>query len=186
MIVVIYGPDGSGKSTVIEHITKEIDCNIEHFRPKVSFTESYIHTKKINNERPYQSEPYGFFTSLLKIFYNFFIFQFVRLRDNNNIITIYDRYYYDLLIDQKRMRLDGFKFLIRFLAFFVKKPDLTFVLVGSGVVINKRKNELSVEEIDFLCCKYKKIKANKIFDVDTLDAKSISEYILQKIVKYEE
>jgi thymidylate kinase len=59
---------------------------------------------------------------------------------------IFDRYFYDLLVDPKRFRYRGPSWLIRCIGRAIPKPDLVILLNTSPGVLQARKQELSYEE----------------------------------------
>ena len=64
-----------------------------------------------------------------------------------NKLVIFDRYYYDYMLDKYRYRLDIPDLLIRTMMCIIPKPQITFLLIGDPTVLYERKHELSVEEI---------------------------------------
>ena len=150
--VSFLGPDGSGKSTVIENILKA----------RLPFRrDDYFHTKPIlvNQENqtvqnePHKHASYSTSKSYMKIL--FFIFQYnkgwikniVPLKIRSSFI-IFDRYYDDLLADQKRYRYGGSKWFLRFARLFIPKPELYFILTTDAKIIYERKKEVEFTELE--------------------------------------
>ena len=62
-------------------------------------------------------------------------------------IWIFDRYYFDYLIDQKRARISLPIWIIRGVKFFIPEPDLILCLGTEPEIIFKRKPELPLNEL---------------------------------------
>ena len=62
-------------------------------------------------------------------------------------VFIFDRYYYDYYIDQRRSRTSLPHWILRFGEIFVPTPDLTLCLGGDPKKIYERKPETSLEEV---------------------------------------
>jgi thymidylate kinase len=60
--------------------------------------------------------------------------------------VIFDRYYYDLLIDPKRFRQGAPLWIARLVGWFIPRPDLVILLDASAEVLQSRKQEVSLEE----------------------------------------
>lgn len=68
--------------------------------------------------------------------------------------VLYDRYYFDFIIDGKRSNINLSPTLPKFLYAFIAKPDLNFFLYADAPTIVKRKQELSISVINQLTTKY--------------------------------
>ena len=148
LTIAFLGPDGSGKSTIIDSIKSK---NL--FRKTKVFHLKPIKTSgKKATENPHESQEYSKMLSLVKLLY--FVFQYntgwfvniLKYRIASSLI-IFDRYYYDLLADPKRYRFSGSKRSIKFIGAIIPKPDLTFVLVTDAEIIYKRKQEIAFETL---------------------------------------
>ena len=62
-------------------------------------------------------------------------------------LWLFDRYYYDYYIDQRRARLHLPNWIIKLYGIFVPSPDLTLCLGGDPEIIYARKPETSLEEV---------------------------------------
>lgn len=144
MIISFLGPDGCGKSTlinVLESNLKNTDVTYFHLRPIVP-------KKNVSNNSPQQSKTYGFVLSFLKLC--FLILQFnigwlKNIRGRKGVI-IFDRYLYDVVIDPKRFRISLPAIILKIGIKLIPKPDIIFLLTGDPVVINERKKEVSLKE----------------------------------------
>lgn len=164
-VVAFLGTDGSGKSTIINKLMesqlKETFHNAlyyEHLRPNVIPSIATLlgkgkPTNEINTD-PHSNEPSKFFGSLLRwsyylIDYTFGYFYKVWKRISiHSCVWIFDRYYYDYLIDPKRCRVKLPLWLLKFGAKLVPSPDIIFCLGTDHKIIHQRKPELPINEVE--------------------------------------
>lgn len=146
MTICFLGPDGSGKSTIIEALKEQL----LPFRKTAYYHLKPINSKSTNSSpitNPHENEIYSKTKSFLKLIY--FVYQY-NLGWLKNIVTqkirstliIFDRYYDDLKIDHKRFRYGGPKNWINTFEYFIPKPSLYFVLSASPETIYARKQEV--------------------------------------------
>jgi thymidylate kinase len=154
VFLVILGPDGAGKSTLVGRLTQAVGpCfrrqRIFHWRPNV------IAPRKetgVPNTDPHDEPPRGVLGStvvLLGIFLDCWLgFAFVlRPLLARSGLVIFDRSYHDLLIDPLRYRYGGPMWLARFLGRLIPAPDLLFLVDAEDEVILSRKHEVPPEEL---------------------------------------
>ncbi|HNP95389.1 MAG TPA: hypothetical protein PKJ63_07160, partial [Cyclobacteriaceae bacterium] len=104
IFIVFLGPDGSGKSTVLNRVTKRLTpafrrTHYYHLRPNwACFSRNTQATQS-----PHASPPRGFFPSLIKLglwwadyFIGYWLDVYRRLVSST--FVVFDRYYYDLLV----------------------------------------------------------------------------------------
>ena len=126
LVISFMGVDGSGKSTLIDLITKKFKNKYKniryiHLRPYLFLTD-----KSITNANPHYNKPRSQFISLLQILTWLLIYQiffFVRLKKKNQLI-IFDRYAHDLLIDKIRYRFSLSNKLTRYILSLFPEPHL--------------------------------------------------------------
>lgn len=170
--ICFLGPDGSGKSTIINHI---ISCDlpfrrVDYFHLKPFPINPSENSKPVSD--PHKFPPYSVIKSHIKLVY--FIFQYnfgwiknVFLIKRKSSLIIFDRYYDDLLVDYKRYRFGGSMKLAFWLRNFIPKPELYIILTADANVINKRKQEVSIKELKRQIADYRKLgKLNNYFNVD--------------------
>lgn len=162
--IAIMGPDGAGKSAIIQAIRRQFtsaynEVRCFHLRPKslLSRNES---SQPVTD--PHGRPARGRILSIAKIF--FFIADYwigylgifapAMMRSQ---LIVFDRYMYDLLVDSKRVRYGGPAWLLRFAARVIPHPDLVILLDASPEVLWSRKQEVPFEEIERQREEYRKV-----------------------------
>jgi thymidylate kinase len=157
LVVVVLGPDGSGKSTVSEQVMDQLRNTFNpgkllhvHWKPVVFFKNrrkpSGVPT--IDPHSKPQRQPAGSFLYLLLHWAEFFIgsnFLFRKTTFKNGLVLV-DRYHYDFLVDQRRYRLKLPNSLVRLIFRTIPDPDLVFLFDAPPEVLQARKKEVSFEE----------------------------------------
>lgn len=176
-IIVFLGTDGSGKSTVIKKLKPFITditgykIQYEHLRPNYIPSLGVALGKRTKEEEvnngpstdPHALPPSGFGGSLIRLSYYMIDYTygyFMKVSHSKNVVWIFDRYYYDYYIDQKRARLSLPSWIIKLYGLFIPKPDLIMCLGGEPEKIYSRKPETSIEEVARQVQKLKKICEN--------------------------
>ena len=183
MAIGFLGPDGSGKSTIIEGL---LDQTLPFRR------HDYFHLKPIPQKDntihqvvsdPHQYKPYSFLKSYFKLL--FFVYQYnmgwlkhiVRLKIKSSLV-IFDRYYDDVLADNKRYRYGGSKTIAKCIRYFIPKPKLYFILTTDANIIHKRKQEVPLQELQRQIKAYRNLADNKrYFNIDV--SKTPEEIVLE-------
>jgi len=152
--IAFLGPDGSGKSSVISGLKKELremrlNCRSLHWRPYGIKGREDLGVAVAD---PHAAEPRGLITSVLKLgmlFYDWWLASLtVLLHARAKIsVVICDRYYNDLLVDTRRYRYGGPKWLAKLVFKFMPRPNLVFILVGTPEIIHPRKQEVRLDEL---------------------------------------
>lgn len=163
------GPDGSGKTTVIDMMIEELGDVFRkahayyHFRPtlfgNISDVAHRAGLKKEvdkNYDQPHRGNKTGKVSSLLRLGYytvDYILGYFLKVKSFTRItkIVVFDRYYTDIICDSRRSRINlGTKFLYRFGKIFIPSLDYNILLTASTEVIMQRKTELDKEGIAFI------------------------------------
>ena len=205
--LVFVGPDGSGKTSLINELEKNIgqekNIEIKHIRFNIiprfgklkKFFSNPMRTKKSEIFDPTVSKVgkinnryiYGPDIKLWKIVINliyelldYLLGYFFLLSKNSNAMIIFDRYFYDYYTE-KNWRKNP-KLFMKILMLFVPKPDYIFFLWNEPKVIKSRKPELSEEEIEFINSRILDLLAkNRNFHIVKTD-KSVTD-LCEQIVK---
>lgn len=152
LFVAVLGPDGAGKSTLIQRLQKELQgafrrTAVYHFRPRL--LEEKGDSRPVSN--PHDKPPRSLPVTLLKLAYYWFDYTFgylfnVRPTLTRSTLVLFDRYYHDLLVDPRRYRHRGTGAVTRLVGGCVPKPDLFIILNVRGEVSYVRKPEVPPEE----------------------------------------
>lgn len=152
--IAVMGPDGAGKSVVIDAIQQQFrqaynKIKLFHLRPKALWT-GKGNTQAVTD--PHGQPPRGALASVLKIFLlviDYWLGQVLKIMPavRRSQLVVFDRYIYDLLVDSKRIRYGGPAWLIRLAAHVVPRPDLVILLDAPADVLWSRKQEVPFEEV---------------------------------------
>lgn len=167
-VLVMLGPDGSGKSSISEelielnHASNFSGVEIFHFRPfRNPSIGSLVTSGKgvVAGGRPYVSKPRSLFGSFIKLLYyvieyNYGYFVNIYPLLHQNKLVIFDRHFLDLGLDPERARMKLPDGLVEFFNKFIPQPDLFVFLVGDAQILSSRKDELTIEETETLLGRY--------------------------------
>lgn len=179
------GPDGSGKTTVIDLLLEQLAPVFRtahkyyHFRPalfgnlgEVAHSAGLKKEVDRNYSKPHRGGKTGVLSSFVRLLYyslDYVVGYFVKIKTVTRItrIAIFDRYYTDIICDSRRSRIYlNYKFLYNFGKLFIPSLNYNILLTASTNTILTRKKELDEEgirtineKIDYLADKkgYKKI-----------------------------
>ena len=167
--VVFVGPDGSGKTTLIEKLKSESESifksdasrfTIKHHRPHWLPNIAQIFKKNLSDDEvydlnfnPHSEKQSGFLVSFLKLCYYSvdytigYLLKVIKDQRANKFI-VFDRYFFDFIVDQKRSALKVNKrTAIWFYKLFVPKPNNVFFIKVDAQKAHDRKKELPVNSI---------------------------------------
>lgn len=174
--VIFLGPDGSGKSSVIEAVAASLAPAFRkqakyHLRPFFLRARNEGNVGPVTN--PHSSPKYGFIISVIKIFYLWFDYTVgylisIHWKKIFSTLVFFDRYFHDVLIDPLRFRYGGPSWLSAILIRAIPNPDAIIFLNVPADIIQERKCEIPLDE----CCRQtiayislaKKIKKSLIVD----------------------
>jgi thymidylate kinase len=155
LFVVVLGPDGVGKSTLVMRLGQELKTCFRrrqsfHWRPGVIARNEVTGAPA---DDPHGKRTRGALASTLALLglfldywlgYRFILWPFLARTG----LVIFDRYYQDLLIDPLRYRYGGPMCLAKLMGRLVPPSDLLFlVLDAEGEVILSRKHEVPLPEL---------------------------------------
>jgi len=203
IIIVVEGTDGSGKSFIINSITPWLekltgkDVIYYHLRPNLLPEIGVLLGKRASqdanqvNSNPHSKKQSGLIGSLFRWCYyliDYTLGYFINVFCSGKNIFIFDRYYYDYYIDQKRSRTNLPYWILKLGEWLVPSPTISLCLGGDPEKIYARKPETSLEEVKRqtnILKNFCKQKKNAVWIDTTLqpeesirDAKSAIEVIL--------
>jgi len=163
-VVAILGVDGAGKSTIINAIKPVLDMAthntvvVQHLRPTIfpplSRLKGKAATINVPVLDPHEQKPSGKAVSLFRLVYLMLDYVFgywLKTRPmiaKQPTLVIFDRYAYDIIIDPLRFRIGLPAKLIRAMVWIAPKPDLIICLYGNPRVLQIRKLELPLGEVE--------------------------------------
>lgn len=170
--ITFSGVDGAGKSTILAKTKELIE---EKYRRKVvmlrhrpqilPILSSYKYGKEEAEKRAAETMPRtggnkSSIGSIARFFYyyadyvlgQFYIWFKYLLR---GYVVLYDRYYFDFIVDHRRSNININSAIPKALYAFIFKPSINFFLYAPAEVILKRKQELDAESITKLTTDYK-------------------------------
>ncbi len=170
-VITFNGVDGAGKTTILlnfkEVLEKKYRRNVITLRHRPSLLpilSAIKYGKKEAEKRTLQRPPRtgenkSFLSSILRFSYYYIdyligqwiVFAKYRLR---GYIILYDRYYFDFIVDSKRSNININPNLAKKLYTFIHKPELNIFLYAPTEIILSRKRELSSKDIETLTNKY--------------------------------
>ena len=151
LVVAVLGPDGAGKSSVIERLAAALAPAFRrthrlHLRPRIGAGGGGAAVTD-----PHAKPPRGALASVAKLAYfllDYWVGYTVRLWPLKVrwTLVLFDRYYHDILADPLRYRYGAPLRLAALAGRLVPKPDLTLVLDAPAETLQARKREVPAEE----------------------------------------
>lgn len=180
-VIAVMGPDGSGKTTVMNQFKKDIEPAFRRIQQFHLFPIPQTGKEQVN-ENPHGKKKRGFILSFMKLIYFILIYtlgylKLVAPKKIRSTLTIFDRYYDDILVDPIRYRNGTLPFVVKIFRLFIPKPELWFFLDCPTDVIQARKSEVSPEETERQRKTYLRLaetKKNSIILNTNRDVKEIS------------
>jgi thymidylate kinase len=150
--IVFLGPDGCGKTSVTQRVVPLLD--------RAFFGTTYIHFRfflgRKKKARRSVNDPHGQASwslplSVSKVFYYWFDYFFgwwliVWPKRVRSKLIVFDRYYYDMVVDPKRCRYGGPMWLVKQIGKFIVKPDMVIYLDVPPEILQERKKDVTFEE----------------------------------------
>ena len=149
--VVFLGPDGAGKSSVIDRIGLKLAAVFPRWVcwGIVPGLNAIFRRGKRSTAEPHGLPPRSLTVSLLRLAYWFAYYTFERLALRTvlarSTLVLFDRHFIDILVDQKRYRYGGPVWMLHLLGWFIPKPDIVILLDAPTEVLQSRKQEVSFE-----------------------------------------
>jgi thymidylate kinase len=148
--IVILGPDGAGKSSVIQGLIGRLEqdgriVKMRHLKPQILLRRRGAAVMIVVD--PHGKPPRSALTSVVKILvwlmeeWYAYLFQ-----DDRKTLLICDRYYHDLLVDPLRYRYGGPMGAARLVGKMMPRPRLWLLLDAPAEILQARKQEVPLEE----------------------------------------
>jgi thymidylate kinase len=173
LLVSVSGPDGSGKTTVIDLALAQLRqiygpdaVEYHHFRPsmlpriaQMAKAAGAVGTVDADYSRPHRARSSGVAGSLLRLGYYGMDYvlgylRVIRPALTKRRIVLFDRYYYDMICDPGRSRIELPRWYLRAMARLLPLPDLAFFVKVAPDLAHGRKPELTRDEIAALNTRY--------------------------------
>ena len=151
--VVLLGPDGAGKSSVIDVVGTMLLSAFPRstcwgFAPSLR---RLLRRRAGPTDQPHALPPRSFATSVIRAAYWFVYYTLgyvnLHLALARSTLVLNDRHFVDILVDARRYRYGGPLWLTRLIWQLIPKPDLIILLDAPPEVLRARKQEISYEEI---------------------------------------
>lgn len=173
--IALFGPDGSGKSTLANRLAESMTCGAEvievrHLKPEIFFKSRRTEVGPVTT--PHGKPSRSGITSIAKVLVWALELWLDRMKPRRSgvTLTIWDRYYHDLLVDPIRYRYGASIGFARFVGRFVPQPDVFLFLDAPAEVLRSRKQEVTIEETARQLVAYRHLASSfknaKIIDVD--------------------
>lgn len=192
--VSISGPDGSGKTTVIERLITQLEqvhgpdsVIYSHFRPamlpriaEVAKATGAITIVDTEYNRPHRSQPSDVLGSLARVLYYGLDYVGGYVRSVYPVlligkIALFDRYYYDMIADPYRSSVSlPLQWMIT-IGKFLPLPRHAFFIRVAPQEIHRRKQELTLERIIELNDRYNElVRLGWLVAIDNDDSPDIA------------
>jgi len=152
-VLSVVGPDGSGKTTLIDGLLQGALAGRPIMRIRKVGTLPRRTMAGITVTEPHKNPPYPFGLSFLKtayVFSDYFLGWWLRIRPfvRAGGWVIVERGWWDIAVDPKRYRMSTPSRLLWNLGRLQPVPDLLLILEAPAEVVHARKQELPMEELD--------------------------------------
>jgi|SaaInlStandDraft_4_1057021.scaffolds.fasta_scaffold19125_2 thymidylate kinase len=185
MVICLLGPDGVGKSTIIDFFRKKHD-NLLCFHLKPIKSDIVDFNSVAEACEPHSAKNYNKFVSYIKLIYLVFLYNFGWfvnvVSSKKESLIIFDRYLDDMMVDPGRFRFSGDQFFVKIALKLVPRPDMYFILHASSDNILNRKKELTRLQIDDINSNYLLLAKNSAMHV-VINANSNPDMIFKEILK---
>ena len=193
VMVAVLGVDGVGKSTVIRHIMPVLKTAthsafiVKHLRPGLLPPLARLKGTRVDVPGPvldpHGSKPSGLLGSLARMIYytiDYVLGYWLWVRPKiakQPTVVLFDRYAYDMALDPRRFRIGFSGRMLKWFTRLAPKPDVILCLHADPEVINARKQELAIDEVQ------RQLDAIRAFAIDEPRAVLVSTEEDAKVVR---
>lgn len=192
--IAILGPDGSGKSTLIDGLASRLHGTFSrvergHWRPGILWSRN-VPPDVI--AAPQQQVPRTRAASVAKLglflldWWLWYYFHWFPARAKGRIF-VFDRCFIDILVDPMRYRYGGLAAWSTWFARVLPQPDRTFILDVAPEKILVRKRELSAEDLLRLRQSYRELPnlfGNVVIIDASVNAESVADDVAARILAF--
>jgi thymidylate kinase len=164
LFIVFLGPDGCGKTTLINHLSNSLEQSflkkrnyywrpfiLPRLRRLLPFWKNLSCTQSQEDKSDIKLTKTNKVLFLVKFIYYFLDYIIGRLKYQSlwsrGGLVIFDRYYYDHIVYPERFGFIVSRKIMLFFEKIIPKPDIMFFLYASPDTLIQRKQELSLAEI---------------------------------------
>jgi thymidylate kinase len=183
-LVVVLGPDGVGKSTLIDGLADALRpafwrVRKRHLRPNV-LRRGHGGDSHAPHDQPIRG-PYVSSLQAVLWIADYFVGHVVSVYPGlvRSTLVLFDRYADDLAVDPRRYRFGGPPWLARLVGRLAPRPDLTLVLTADAGAVQARRREVPAAETARQLVAYATL-ADAREDVVLLDAGRAPEVVLAR------
>jgi thymidylate kinase len=170
LLVACLGPDGSGRSSVIEQLSARplapfADAHIMDLRPHL------MRPVPVNPDSKVPRGPLGTMAKLMMFVADYWLGYWLQIRPKlvASTMVMSNRYFDDVLVDPGYYRIDRSRGFARWLLPWIPRPELWLVFDVPSEVLQTRTREVAAEEAARLRSEYRKVLRRQE-DVVVLDA----------------
>ena len=185
--IAILGCDGSGKSAVIEEVSRRLEANGHslvrgHWRPKLGGGLSRA-SNSGDADDPHGQTPRGKPGSAIKlvclasIWWIAWIFRLQR--QSRQGVLLFDRFHADLVVDPRRYRYGGPPWLARLASRLMPQPDRVIYLDAPVEVLLSRKQEVGAAALESARRGYLALVSDWNFEV--IDASQPLDLVIHRV-----
>jgi Phosphotransferase enzyme family len=192
LIVLLVGPDGTGKSTLVHGLAEECHGLFRrqmavHWRPGLLPRLGAIMGRQQSDaSTPHAQRPHSRLTSHLVLAYywlDFLVGGWFRIwpQKTRTGLVLWERGWWDMEVDPTRYRLEDASTLLRMLGRVVPHPDLTVVLEAPAGTLLGRKQEVPGTELMRQTEAWRRLKFPAAKRVLRVDASSEQPQVLAQV-----
>ncbi|HOX58803.1 MAG TPA: hypothetical protein P5205_17160 [Candidatus Paceibacterota bacterium] len=165
LTVVLCGAGGCGKSAIAQAVVAGLERTFSPLKGRHFHWKPPVFTARRRAARGAAPDPHGQPVRNRLASFGYFLFHWLEFFLGSHLVfrpatfrgglVLIDGYYYDLLVDQPRFRLQVSLGLVRLGCALLKDPDLVILLDAPAEVFQRRKQEVPLAETERQCRAYR-------------------------------